>query len=53
MKILLITLICIGGVALILFTIIKNNKDRKKIEKQILNDTPVMDHVEKDTDKNE
>lgn len=48
MKTLLIIIISIVLIALVVFTIIRNNKDRKKFERQVLNDTPTIKKNEGD-----
>ena len=48
MKTLLIIIISIVLIALVVFTIIRNNKDRKKFERQVLNDTPTTKKNEGD-----
>ena len=48
MKILLIIIIGIVLLSLVVFTIIRNNKDRKKFERQITNDSPTIKHDEAD-----
>jgi len=48
MKILLIFMVSVAVVALIVFTIIRNNRDRKKFERQLENDSPTIRHGETD-----
>ena len=48
MKTVLFIIISIVLIALVVFTIIRNNKDRKKFEKQLTNDSPTIKHNEGD-----
>ena len=48
MKIVLIIIISIVLIALVVFTIVRNNKDRKKFERQLTNDRPTIKHNEGD-----
>jgi len=50
MKTLLIFLVSVAVVVLIVFTIIRNNRDRKKFERQLENDSPTIRHGETDTE---
>ena len=46
MRILIIVIIAIVLLSLVVFTIIYNNKDRKKFERQITNDNLISEHDE-------
>ena len=46
MRILIIVIIAIVLLSLVAFTIIYNNKDRKKFERQITNDNLIIEHDE-------
>ena len=46
MRILIIVIIAIVLLSLVVFTIIYNNKDRKKFERQIANDNLINEHDE-------
>ena len=46
MRILIIVIIAIVLLSLVVFTIIYNNKDRKKFERQITNDNLINEHDE-------
>ena len=46
MRILIIVIIAIVLLSLVVFTIIYNNKDRKKFERQIANDNLISEHDE-------
>ena len=48
MKILLIFMVSVALVALIVFTISRNNRDRKNFERQLENDSPTIRHGETD-----
>lgn len=53
MKILLIIIIGIVLLALVVFTIIRNNKDRKDFERQITNDPPTTKQEGEDVETDE
>lgn len=48
MKTLLIFMVSIAVFALIVFTILRNNKERKKFERQLNDDPPPFKHDETD-----